>query len=101
MNDMSSRPMPPDHAPPLISRAGDADAPLNDMLAAQAQSLDALFADLVGHATANLTEWPVAAEAYARLAFRAQWNCRASIEAMSRLRHREAAAARKGEGEAR
>ena len=83
-----------DHPSPV-----DPASPLNDMLAAQAQSLDALFADLVGHASANITEFPVAAEAYARLAFRAQWNCRASIEAMSRLRYREALAARQGEAE--
>lgn len=77
----------------------DPTAALNDMLAAQAQSLDALFADLVGHAAANITDFPVAAEAYARLAFRAQWNCRASIEAMSRLRYREALAARHGDAD--
>ena len=74
---------------------------LNDMLAAQAQSLDALVADLVGHASANITDFPAAAEAYARLAFRAQWNCRASVEAMSRLRYREALAARQGDAEGR
>ena len=87
--------------PKAFDRPAPADptAALNDMLAAQAQSLDALFADLVGHASANITEFPVAAEAYARLAFRAQWNCRASIEAMSRLRYREALASRQGEGE--
>ncbi|WP_156405260.1 hypothetical protein [Sphingomonas sp. Root710] len=87
--------------PTAFDRPAPADptAPLSDMLAAQAQSLDALFADLVGHAAANITDFPVAAEAYARLAFRAQWNCRASIEAMSRLRYREALAARHGDAE--
>jgi len=87
--------------PKAFDRPSPADptALLNEMLAAQAQSLDALFADLVDHASANITDFPVAAEAYARLAFRAQWNCRASIEAMSRLRYREALAARQGEAE--
>jgi hypothetical protein len=79
--------------------ASDPDAPLKDMLASQAQSLDALFDDLIGHAAANITEFPLASDAYARLAFRAQANCRASIEAMSRLRYREALAARHEAGQ--
>ena len=81
MNDMSSPPTPL-----------DPDAHLNAMLTAQAHTLDALFADLIGHAASNMTEWPAAAEAYARLAFRAQWNCRASLEAIARLRRSEALA---------
>jgi hypothetical protein len=78
-------------------KADDPDAPLKAMLAAQLQSLDTLFADLVGQAAANMTEYPAEAEAYARLALRAQWNCRASIEAMSKLRYRDAIAARRSE----
>ncbi len=79
-----------------ISSPSDPDAPLKAMLAAQTQSLDALFADLVGEAKANLTKYPADAEAYARLALRTQWNCRASIEAMSKLRYRDALTARHG-----
>ena len=86
MNDMSRPPSLPDNPPPDTARTGTHDpvARMSDMLTAQTNSLDALFARLVGHAEENMTTWPVAAETYARLAFRAQWNCRASLEAVAK-----------------
>jgi len=56
-----------------------------DLLTAQALSLDALFTELTRRATLNFGDYPQAAERYARLAFKAQGNCRASLEALARL----------------
>ena len=57
---------------------------LSTMMTAQALSLDAIFADLLRHATAEMEDWPGAAQNYARLAFRAQSNCRMSLDAAAR-----------------
>lgn len=103
MDDSTPRPAEPASSPfpfrggagggasPRARRAKDrpADAPdplalMGDMLTAQARSLDGLFAELVGQAERNMTKWPLAAQTYARLAFQAQWNCRATLEAMAR-----------------
>jgi hypothetical protein len=55
------------------------------LLSAQALSLDALFTELSRRATMNMGEYPQSAERYARLAFKAQSNCRASLEALAKL----------------
>jgi hypothetical protein len=95
MNDMSRPSLLPDPARP---GPHDPVARMSEMLTAQAGALDALFARLVGQTEENLTAWPVAAETYARLAFRAQWNCRASLEAVARADYR-AAVLRRAEGQ--
>lgn len=55
------------------------------LLTAQALSLDALFTELSRRATMNMGEYPQSTERYARLAFKAQSNCRASLEALAKL----------------
>ena len=57
----------------------------SDLLIAQALSLDAMMTELLRRATMNLGDYPVAAERYARLAFKAQSNSRASLEALAKL----------------
>ncbi len=81
MNDMSTMPVTSDK---VRRGANDSSTMINDLLTTQAHSLDALFTRLIGHADDNMTEWPIAAVAYAQLAFRAQWNCRTSLEALAR-----------------
>lgn len=56
---------------------------MNEMLIAQARSLDAMFAELAEHATRDI-EWLEPASVYARLALRAQANCRASLGELAR-----------------
>lgn len=55
------------------------------MLTAQALSLDALFTELARRATMNMGEYVQSSERYARLAFKAQSNCRATLEALAKL----------------
>ena len=57
----------------------------SQLLTAQALSLDAMFTELARRATVNFGDYPLAAERYARLAFKAQANCRASLEALTKL----------------
>lgn len=57
----------------------------SELLTAQALSLDAMFTELTRRSTMNLGDYPLAAERYARLAFKAQSNCRAALEALARL----------------
>ena len=57
----------------------------SEMLTAQALSLDTMFTELTRRATINFGDYPLAAERYARLAFKAQANCRASLEALAKL----------------
>jgi hypothetical protein len=54
-------------------------------LAAQAVSLDCIFTELTRKASLNLADYPDAAERFARLALKAQGNCRATLEALARL----------------
>ena len=57
----------------------------SDLLTAQALSLDAMMTELMRRAATNLGDYPLAAERYARLAFRAQSNSRATLEALVKL----------------
>ena len=57
----------------------------SEILTAQVLSLDMLFTELARRATMNLGDYPLMAERYARLAFKAQGNCRASLEALAKL----------------
>ena len=56
-----------------------------ELLVAQALSLDAMFAELARRSAINFGDYPLAAERYARLAFKAQANSRAAIEALAKL----------------
>ena len=56
-----------------------------EMLVAQAVSLDALFVELARRSVTNFGEYPLAAERYARLAFKAQSHSRASLEALAKM----------------
>lgn len=60
-------------------------AKISDMLLAQAMSLDTMFTELTRRAGVNLGEYPEAAEKYLRLAFKAQANSRATLEALARM----------------
>ena len=59
-------------------------ARMSEMLMTQALTLDGMFAELVGHAAAELPDYPLSGERYARLALRAQSNCSASLVAMAK-----------------
>jgi hypothetical protein len=55
------------------------------MLSSQAQALDAMFTDFARRSSANLGEYPAAAERYMRLALKAQANCRVTVEALAKI----------------
>lgn len=55
------------------------------LLASQAITLDAMFTELARRAALNMGEYVNAAERYGRLAFKAQSNCRATLEALAKL----------------
>ena len=57
----------------------------SEMLTAQALTLDSLFTELARRATNNMGDYVQTAERYARLAFKAQSNCRATLEALAKL----------------
>lgn len=55
------------------------------VLTAQALTLDMMFTELARRATMNFGDYPLAAERYARLAFKAQSNSRAAFETLAKL----------------
>ncbi|MBA4308075.1 MAG: hypothetical protein C0429_15195 [Sphingopyxis sp.] len=55
------------------------------ILAAQAITLDSMFAELARRAANNLGDYISAAERYGRLALKAQSNCRATLETLAKL----------------
>lgn len=57
------------------------------MLAGQAQSLNAIFAELARRAGANMGEHPLAFERYMRLALKAQGQCRATLETLAAIKN--------------
>ncbi|UAB78407.1 hypothetical protein INR77_01275 [Erythrobacter sp. SCSIO 43205] len=57
----------------------------SQLLAAQAVSLDAIFTELARRSAINMGEHLHASERYMRLALKAQSNCRATLEALSKL----------------
>ncbi|WP_206367701.1 hypothetical protein [Sphingomonas piscis] len=59
--------------------------PASEILAAQAITLDSMFAELARRAALNMGEYINAAERYGRLAIKAQSNCRATLEALAKL----------------
>lgn len=64
--------------------AGDL-AMASKILAAQAITLDSMFAELARRTALNMGEYINAAERYGRLALKAQSNCRATLEALAKL----------------
>lgn len=59
--------------------------PISNLLTAQALTLDAMFTELIRRSVMNFGDYPLAAERYARLAFKAQANSRAALEALAKL----------------
>ncbi len=57
----------------------------SDLLTAQALSLDGMMTELMRRSIMNFGDYPLAAERYARLAFKAQANSRATLEALAKL----------------
>lgn len=57
----------------------------SELLTAQAISLDALFTEFARRAAGAIDEFPNAAEGYARLALKAQSNCRATLDTLVKL----------------
>jgi hypothetical protein len=64
-------------------RDGDMDM-ATELLTAQALSLDAMMTELMRRSIMNFGDYPLAAERYARLAFKAQSNCRATLETLAK-----------------
>lgn len=56
-----------------------------EMLTAQANSLDAMFAEFARRAALNMGDYINATESYSRIALKAQANCRATLEALMKL----------------
>lgn len=57
----------------------------SQMLAAQALTLDAMFAELARRTAMNMGDYVNASERYGRLALKAQSNCRATLETLVKL----------------
>jgi hypothetical protein len=75
-----------DHVQSVTSAATDGDVSMaSKILAAQAITLDSMFAELARRAANNMGEYINAAERYGRLALKAQSNCRATLEALAKL----------------
>ena len=55
------------------------------ILAAQAITLDSMFAELARRTAMNMSKYIDASERYGRLALKAQSNCRATLEALAKL----------------
>jgi hypothetical protein len=78
-----------DYADDLIAKADKAAsgdlAMASRMLATQAVTLDAMFAELARRSASNMGDYVNASERYGRLALKAQSNCRATLEALAKL----------------
>lgn len=69
-----------------ITRAMAGDLSLaSRVYASQAITLDAMFTELARRAAMNLGQYPQAVDRFARLALKAQSNCRATLEALAKL----------------
>ena len=67
-------------------RLGTGDLALaSELLASQAITLDAMFAELASRAARNMGQYLDASERYARMALKAQANSRAALEALAKL----------------
>jgi hypothetical protein len=78
-----------DYADDLIAKADKAAsgdlAMASRMLATQAVTLDAMFAELARRCAMNMGDYINASERYGRLALKAQTNCRSTLEALAKL----------------
>jgi hypothetical protein len=75
-----------DHVHAVAREAAGGDlAMASKILAAQAITLDSMFAELARRTAMNMGEYINAAERYGRLALKAQSNCRATLEALTKL----------------
>ena len=75
-----------DHVLSETRKAADGDiAMASKILAAQAITLDSMFAELARRTANNMGEYINAAERYGRLALKAQSNCRSTLEALAKL----------------
>lgn len=70
----------------MAVRGGDLSS-AEDMLTAQAASLNVLFLELTRRSGANLGEYINAAERYMRLALKAQAQCRATLETLAAIKN--------------
>ena len=59
---------------------------LTDMLAAQAITLDTIFTEYSRRSLLNAGQYIAAAESYANMASKAQANCRATVEAIAKIK---------------
>lgn len=62
-------------------------AQADELLTAQAVSLNMMFVELGRRAALNLSEYPKAAETYMRLALKAQSQCRTTLESLAEIRN--------------
>jgi len=62
-------------------------AQADELLTAQAISLNMMFVELGRRAALNLSEYPRAAETYMRLALKAQSQCRTTLESLAEIRN--------------
>jgi hypothetical protein len=75
-----------DEASRLIEKATAGDLQVvSQTLTAQAMALDAIFADCATNALANRGKYPDAFQRYMTMAFKAQSNCRTTLEALAKL----------------
>ena len=75
-----------DHIQAVTNDAADGDiAMVSKILAAQAVTLDSMFAELARRPAMNMGEYINAAERYGRLALKAQTACRGTLEALAKL----------------
>ena len=70
----------------ILQKAQEGDKDLaSRMLTAQAVTLDAIFTELGRRSATNMGEYLDATERYMKLALKAQANCRATLEALTKL----------------
>lgn len=75
-----------DHVHSMSEKAANGEVAMaSKILAAQAITLDSMFAEMARRAALNMGEYINAAERYGRLALKAQGNCRATLEALAKL----------------
>lgn len=78
-----------DYADDMIAKAGKAAsgdlAMASRILATQAVTLDAMFAELARRCAMNMGDYINASERYGRLALKAQSNCRTTLAALAKL----------------
>ena len=75
-----------DHVHSVERNAAEGDLDMvSHMLAAQAVTLDSMFAEFARRAAMNMGDYVDAAERYGRLALKAQGNCRATLETLAKV----------------